>query len=190
MPSLTTVTLTKRCAFSRKKTIHTKSPSSSSPSFLDIAPALSDYLSFPLSFTQYSFSEFPPAATHPSSFQEKTLPIWQSFKSIPFSITVSSLCSKYETSTLHTFKGTSTSHRDQITDIPSENTPFPCTISFSGLQGPCITSICITDDASTPPSVLHFAFSSFLSIPLILVPLPNCLLTVSVFSKKSKILHV
>ena len=51
MPSLTTVTLYKKIAFRKKKTVHTKSPSSSSPSFLDITPALSHYLSFPLSFT-------------------------------------------------------------------------------------------------------------------------------------------
>ena len=48
MPSLTTVTLYKRYAFRKKNTIHTKSSSSSSLSFLDITPALSDYLSFPL----------------------------------------------------------------------------------------------------------------------------------------------
>ena len=52
IPSLTTVTLD-RYAFYFKKTLHTKSPSPSSPSFLDITPALSRYL-FPLSFTPYS----------------------------------------------------------------------------------------------------------------------------------------
>ena len=54
MPSLTTVTLNKKYAFSEKKTIHTKSPSSSPPSFLDITPALQQYLSFPLSSTHHS----------------------------------------------------------------------------------------------------------------------------------------
>ena len=56
MPSLTTVTLKKGWAFSEKKTLHTKSPSSSSPSFLDITPALQQYLSSPLSFTHDSAS--------------------------------------------------------------------------------------------------------------------------------------
>ena len=64
MPSLTTVTLDKSRAFKYKKTIHTKSSSSFSPSCLDITPALERYLSeenhfpilpyfphFPLSFT-------------------------------------------------------------------------------------------------------------------------------------------
>ena len=54
MPSLTTVTLDKKNAFRKKKIVHTKSSSSISPSFLDITPALSDYLSFPLSFTHKS----------------------------------------------------------------------------------------------------------------------------------------
>ena len=51
MPSLTTVSFYKKNAFRKKKIVHTKSPSSISPSFLDITPALSHYLSFPLSFT-------------------------------------------------------------------------------------------------------------------------------------------
>ena len=54
MPSLTTVTLNKIWAFYYKKTPNTKSSPSSSPSFLDITPALQYYLSFPLSFTPYS----------------------------------------------------------------------------------------------------------------------------------------
>ena len=49
MPSLITVTIP--YAFEFIKTAYTKSSSSSSPSFLDITPALSDYLSFPPSFT-------------------------------------------------------------------------------------------------------------------------------------------
>ena len=54
MPSLTTVTLNKENAFDYKKTVHTKSLSSSSPSFLDITPALQQYLSFPLTSTHDS----------------------------------------------------------------------------------------------------------------------------------------
>ena len=54
MPSLTTVTLHKRWAFSERKTIHTKSSSSSSLSFLDITPALQEYLQFIVSFTHFS----------------------------------------------------------------------------------------------------------------------------------------
>lgn len=56
IPSLTTVTLTKGYAFSRKETLHTKSLSPSSSSFLDITRILQSFLEFPLSFTQYSFS--------------------------------------------------------------------------------------------------------------------------------------
>ena len=54
MPSLTTVTLDKGRAFKYKKTIHTKSFFPSSSSFLDITPALQQYLSSPLSFTHDS----------------------------------------------------------------------------------------------------------------------------------------
>ena len=56
MPSLTTVTLTKGRAFKYKKTVHTKSLSSSSPSFLDITPALQQYLQFIVSSTHVSIS--------------------------------------------------------------------------------------------------------------------------------------
>ena len=58
MPSLTTVTLDKEMAFLCKKTVHTKSPSSPPPLSLDIPPALSAYLSFPLSFTHLSSKPF------------------------------------------------------------------------------------------------------------------------------------
>ena len=51
MPSLTTVTLSKYSLFLRKKTIHTKSSSFFFPSFLDITPALQQYLQFIVSFT-------------------------------------------------------------------------------------------------------------------------------------------
>ena len=54
MPSLTTVTLNTEFVFRCKKNVLTKSSISSSPSFLDITPALSYYLSFPLSFTHFS----------------------------------------------------------------------------------------------------------------------------------------
>ena len=54
MPSLTTVTLDMLFAFWYKKTVHTKSFSFSSPSFLDITPALQKYLKYPLSFTLHS----------------------------------------------------------------------------------------------------------------------------------------
>ena len=55
MPILTTVTLNKRYAFKETKTVHINSSSSSPPSFLDITPALQEYLSFPLSFTHQPF---------------------------------------------------------------------------------------------------------------------------------------
>ncbi len=54
MPSLTTVTLNKEYAFYKKKTVHTNSSSSSSSSFLDITPALQEYLQFIVSFTHHS----------------------------------------------------------------------------------------------------------------------------------------
>ena len=65
MPSLTTVTLDKKYVFNNKKTVHTKSPSSSSPSSLDITPALQQYLSFPLSSTNRSSCHF--SALSPST---------------------------------------------------------------------------------------------------------------------------
>ena len=66
MPSLTTVTLNKENAFDYKKTVHTKSLSSSSPSFLDITPALQQYLSSPLSFTHDSPSILSKRTIHTS----------------------------------------------------------------------------------------------------------------------------
>ena len=76
MPSLTTVRLNKEKAFLCKKTVHTKSPSSSSsPSFLDISPALSDYLSFPLSFTHLSSKPFTQFLINP--FRNCLLLSWQ-----------------------------------------------------------------------------------------------------------------
>ena len=54
MPSLTTVTLNKGRVFNYKKTVHNKSPSPSPPSFLDITPALQQYLQFIVSFTRLS----------------------------------------------------------------------------------------------------------------------------------------
>ena len=58
MPSLTTVTLSEYYSFKYKKTVHTNSSSSSPPLSLDITPALSDYLSFPPSFTHLSSKPF------------------------------------------------------------------------------------------------------------------------------------
>ena len=66
MPSLTTVTLTKGWAFNYKKNTHTKSISPSSPSFLDITPALQQYLSFPLSSTHDSPSILSKRVIHTS----------------------------------------------------------------------------------------------------------------------------
>ena len=63
IPSLTTVALDKSNAFKHKKTVHTKSISSSSPSFLDITPALQQYLSSLLSFTHSPFSQSERLAT-------------------------------------------------------------------------------------------------------------------------------
>ena len=54
MPSLTTVTLHKRWAFYKRKTVNTESSSSFPPSFLDITPALQEYLQFIVSFTRHS----------------------------------------------------------------------------------------------------------------------------------------
>ena len=58
MPSLTTVSLVKNCAFTFwLRDVLVESASSSPPSFLDITPALQQYLSFPLSFTHQSQSQ-------------------------------------------------------------------------------------------------------------------------------------
>ena len=54
MPSLTAVTFPH--AFECRRTVHIKSICISSPSFLDITPALQQYLSFPLSSTHDSVS--------------------------------------------------------------------------------------------------------------------------------------
>ena len=54
IPSLTNVYLDRGYAFRDKCIIHTKSLSSSPPSFLDITPTLKRYLPFPLSFTHSS----------------------------------------------------------------------------------------------------------------------------------------
>ena len=71
IPSLTTVTLEYYYVFANKKTVHTNSSSSSSPSFLDITPALQHYLSFPLSFTHNSSSI--PKRTQTQYFQQTSL---------------------------------------------------------------------------------------------------------------------
>ena len=54
IPSLITVRLNKKGTFKEKKPVHTRSSSSSTPSFLDITPALQQYLQFIVSFTRYS----------------------------------------------------------------------------------------------------------------------------------------
>ena len=68
MPSLTIVTLDKEHAFKEKKTVHTKSFSSSSSSFLDITPALQEYLSSPLSFNHH----YPHIHIHSLSHKDET----------------------------------------------------------------------------------------------------------------------
>ena len=74
MPSLTTVTLLRRYAFRKKKTIHTKSASPSSPSFLDITPALQHYLSFSLSYTiHHQFSPNESFTLHNPLYHHTTL---------------------------------------------------------------------------------------------------------------------
>ena len=70
MPSLTTVTLNKYRAFSYKKTVHVKSSSSSSLSFLDITPALQYYFLFIVSFTRHSH----PNTKSPFSLQTTITP--------------------------------------------------------------------------------------------------------------------
>ena len=78
IPSLITATLSKAYAFSEKITIHTRSSSLSSLSFLDITPALRQYLKFIVSFTRLSHpntkspfslhTTIPPFLTHYHSF--------------------------------------------------------------------------------------------------------------------------
>ena len=75
MPSLITVALNKEKAFLGKKTVHTKSPSSSPPLSLDITSALSDYLSFPPSFTHLSSKAFTQLLIN--SFVNRLLLSWQ-----------------------------------------------------------------------------------------------------------------
>ena len=64
IPSLITVRLNKKGTFKEKKPVHTRSSSSSTPSFLDITPALQQYLQFIVSFTHISSSN-----PHPCSYQ-------------------------------------------------------------------------------------------------------------------------
>ena len=58
VPSLNAVSLRKASAFSKKKTVQTKSPPPSPPSSLDITPTLQKHLCFPLSFTHASHHQF------------------------------------------------------------------------------------------------------------------------------------
>ena len=90
MPSLTTVTLNKGAAFKHKKTIHTKSSSPSPPSFLDITPALQQYLQFIVSFTHNSSIPCTPPAlstTHPITISIITSPSSKQTTSTPPTIT-------------------------------------------------------------------------------------------------------
>ena len=77
IPSLTTVTLEYYYVFANKKTVHTNSSSSSSPSFLDITPALQQYLQFIVSFTHHSH----PIAKSPFSFHTAIPPFLPHFHS-------------------------------------------------------------------------------------------------------------
>ena len=77
MPSLTTVTLDRERAFKEKKTLHTKSSSSSSSSFLDITPALQYYLQFIVSFTHHSH----PNAKSPFSLHTAITPFLHHYHS-------------------------------------------------------------------------------------------------------------
>ena len=77
MPSLSTVTLSKNYAFYYKKNIHTKSSPSSSPSFLDITPALQHYLQFIVSFTRHSH----PNTKSPFSFHTTITPFLPQYHS-------------------------------------------------------------------------------------------------------------
>ena len=76
MPSLTTVALNKEYTFNYKETVKTKSsPSSSSPSSLDIPSALSSYLSFPPYFTHLFSKPFTLLLILP--FVHRLLHSWQ-----------------------------------------------------------------------------------------------------------------
>ena len=76
MPSLTTVRLVKEYAFKFKKTIHTRSSSSSSPSFLDITYALQKYLQFIVSFTFPSQHQIAVFTSHNNSSLPCSLPLF------------------------------------------------------------------------------------------------------------------
>ena len=71
IPSLTTVTLDDDYVFAIKETVHTNSSSSSSPSFIDITPALQHYLQFIVYFTHNS--SITPKRTQTHSFQQTSL---------------------------------------------------------------------------------------------------------------------
>ena len=77
MPSLTTVTLNDFFAFSEKKTVHTRSSSSSSPSFLDITPALRQYFLFIVSLTHH----FHPNTKSPFSLHTAITPFLPHYNS-------------------------------------------------------------------------------------------------------------
>ena len=76
MPSLTTVTLDKEYAFQNKETLHTKSSSSSPPSFLDITRALQQYLKFIVSFTFSSQHQIAVFISHNNCSIPSSLPLF------------------------------------------------------------------------------------------------------------------
>ena len=105
MPSLSTVTLHKD-AFSYKKTVHTKSPSSSSLSFLDITPALQQYLQFIVSFTHLSN----PNTKSPFSLHTTIPPFFPHYHSFYFHMCITCLVIKHSFSPILSFHSNS---RDQ-----------------------------------------------------------------------------
>ena len=76
MPSLTTVTLCKKWAFYKKKSVQTKSSFSSSPSVLDITPALQEYLQFIVSFTFSSQHRIAVFTSHNNYSLPSSLPLF------------------------------------------------------------------------------------------------------------------
>ena len=106
MPSLTTVTLNKELAFKYKKTIHTKSSSPSPPSFLDITPALQEYLQFIVSFTFSSQHQIAVFTSHNNSSFPSSLSLflWNSISCHQVILQANSLISwqfQRSTQTLH-----------------------------------------------------------------------------------------
>ena len=125
IPSLTTVTLDKELAFNYKKTIHTKSSSPSPPSFLDITPALQEYLQFIVSFTFSSQHQIAVFTSHNnSSFPSSlSLYLWYSISCHQVILQANSLISwqfQRSTQTLHILTVTI------IIDCTAMTNPIPC----------------------------------------------------------------